>query len=145
MSDTLNTGSTTARKLVVAGVSGAGPKATAVNFLKDASGVREWAWLPNAIASQVRAGTVVIADAVSQSSKVETTYTDQKTGVVVALKVPKRQLFLGGAVTITAPESDPLPTADFTVTDEAVVYASRVDAKKVASAATSDASGDEAF
>jgi len=145
MSDTLNTGSTTARKLVVAGVNNPGPKATAVNFLKDANGVREWAWLPNAIASQVRAGTVVIAGAISESSKVETTYTDQKTGVVVALKVPKRQLFLGGAIVVTAPESDPLPAADFTVTDEAKVYAARVDAKQVASAATSDASGDEAF
>lgn len=145
MSDTLNTGSTTARKLVVAGVGGAGKKATAINFLKDANGVREWAWLPNEVAAVVRAGTVVVAGAVSESSTVETTYTDQKTGVVVALKVPKRQLFLGGKIVIQAPASDPLPAADFTVTDEAKVYASRVDAKQVASAATSVASGDEAF
>lgn len=144
MSDMLNT-VTTAVKLVVAGVSNAGPKSTAVNFLKDASGVREWAWLPNAVATQVRAGTVIFADAVSRSSKVETNYTDQKTGLVVALKVPKRQLFLGGKVVVTAPESEPLPTAEFSVSDEAKVYASRVDAKKVAPAATSDASGDEAF
>lgn len=141
MSDMLNT-VTTAVKLVVAGVGGIGPKSTAVNFLKDASGVREWAWLPNAVATQVRAGTVILAETVSRSSKVETTYTD-KSGAVVALKVPKRQVFLGGKVVVTAPESEPLPAAEFSVSDEARVYASRVDAKQVASAATSEASSED--
>jgi len=142
MSEMLNS-VTTAVKLVVAGIGGSGAKATAVNFIKDASGVREWAWLPNAIASQVRAGTVILAETVSRSSKVETTYTD-KTGAVVDLKVPKRQVFLGGKVVVTAPESEPLAPCDFTVTDEAKVYASRVDAKSVG-AATAEGDSSEPF
>ena len=143
MSETLKTAATGAEKLVVAGVGGSGKTSTAINFLKDASGVREWAWLPNAIASQVRAGTVILVETVSRSSKLETTYTD-KTGAVVDLKVPKRQLFFGGEVVVTAPESEPLAPCVFTVTDEAKVYASRVDAKSVG-AATAEGTSSEPF
>ena len=139
MSEMLNAVTATV-KLVVAGIGGAGPKATAVNLLKDSNGVREWCWLPNQIASHVRAGSVISAEVVSRASKVETTYT--KDGVVTELKVPKRQVFLGGKVTVDAPASDPVPTAEFSVTDEARVYASRVDAKAIAS---TDMSADEAF
>lgn len=122
---------TTAVKLVVAGIGGSGKKATAVNLLKDAQGVREWCWLPNEYAINLRAGSVLMVDSVSRSSKLETTYTDN-TGNAVVLKVPKRQVFLGGNLVIQAPESDPLPELVVTVTDEAVIYAARVD-KKVAS------------
>lgn len=143
MSDMLNSVTTTV-KLVVAGIGGSGAKATAVNFIKDAAGVREWAWLPLAEASQVRAGTVIFAETVSRSRTVETTYTD-KHGAVVDLKVPKRQIFLGGRIVITAPESEPLAPCDFVVTDEAKVYASRVDAKSVGAATAEVASSDEPF
>lgn len=139
MSEMLNT-VTTAVKLVVAGVGGIGPKATAVNFLKDDFGVREWAWLPNAIAASVRKGSVVTAEFATHASKTETTYI--KDGKTLELKVPKRQVFLGGVITVDAPESKPLPEATYVVTEAARVYASRVDAKQVASAATSEASSE---
>lgn len=137
MSEMLNTVTATV-KLVVAGVGGSGPKSTAINLLKDASGVREWCWLPNQVASTVRAGSTITAEFVSRASKLETTYTDRTTGAVMELKVPKRQVFLGGVVTVDAPESEPLPEAKFVVTDEAKVYASRVDNKAVAGTPSSD-------
>jgi hypothetical protein len=149
MSESLNTPEDREKpvraKLVVAGVGGVGPNATAINFQKDADGVREWGWVPNEIAADVRAGTVVYA-LVSRSSKVETTYTD-KTGQVVALKVPKRQLFFGGETEVDAPESVPLPPTTWKVTDKAKVYAARVDAKQVAAKSTETSSGaaDEPF
>lgn len=143
MSEVLNT-VTTAVKLVVAGVGGIGPKATAINFIKDDFGVREWGWLPNETAATVRKGSIVIAEFAERASKVETTYI--KNGKTLELKVPKRQVFLGGVITVDAPESKPLPEATYVVTDAARVYAARVDAKQVASAATSEASsGEEPF
>jgi hypothetical protein len=146
MSEMLNTAATGAEKLVVAGIGGHGTKAIAINFLKDANGVREWAWLPLAYAPFVRAGTVLVAETVSRSSKLETTYTDKVSGAVVALKVPKRQLFLGGKVVISAPESEPLAPLTVEVTDDAKVYASRVDAKSVGAAtAEGDSSAEEPF
>jgi hypothetical protein len=125
MSETLNT-ATTAVQLVVAGVNNSGPKATSVSFLTR-DGVREWAWLPNQMASSLRAGMTLIVEQVQPANKVQTTYL--KDGVEVELKVPKRQLFLGGSITVEAPAQEALKPVAFVVTDEALKYAHNFDSK----------------
>ncbi len=125
MSDMLNT-ATTAVELVVAGVNNSGPKATSVSFLTR-DGVREWAWLPNQMAVALRPGMTLLVETVQPASKVQTTYL--KDGVEVELKVPKRQLFLGGNITVEAPAQEPLKPVTFVVTDEARKYANNFDAK----------------
>lgn len=126
MSDMLKT-VTTAVKLVVAGVNNSGPKATSVSFLTR-DGVREWAWLANPLASSLRAGMVLLVEQVQPANKVQSTYINSD-GVEVELKVPKRQLFLGGNITVEAPEQTPLLPVTFVVTDEAIKFANAVDAK----------------
>lgn len=128
MSEVVET-ATTAVKFIVAFVGGHGVKSTSVSFLKDQNGVRLWAWIDNSTAMSIRAGSVVSADAHRLSSVKETSYL--KEGVVTDLKVPRRQVFLGGNVVVDAPEQDPLPPVVAKVTDEAKVYASRVDSKVI--------------
>jgi hypothetical protein len=127
MSEMLNT-ATTAVQLVVSGINSPGPKATSVSFLTR-DGVREWAWLPNQMAVALRPGMTLLVEAVQPASKVQTTYTDMATGLLVELKVPKRQLFLGGNITVEAPAQEPLKPVTFVVTDEAVKYAHNFDSK----------------
>jgi len=126
MSDMLKT-VTTAVKLVVAGVGGVGPKSTNVAFVTR-DGVREWAWIGNPLAVSLRAGMVLLVEQVQPANKVQTTYINSE-GVEVELKVPKRQLFLGGNITVEAPEQTPLLPVTFVVTDEAIKFANNVDAK----------------
>jgi len=126
MSDMLNT-ATMAVKLIVAGVGGVGPKSTNVSFVTR-DGVREWAWVGNPLASSLRAGMVLLVEQVQPANKVQSTYINSE-GVEVELKVPKRQLFLGGNITVEAPEQQPLLPVTFVVTDEAIKFANNVDAK----------------
>jgi len=141
MSDMLNT-ATTAVQLVVAGINSPGPKSTSVSFLTR-DGVREWAWLPNATASSLREGMTLLVEQVQPASKVQTTYTNQTTGEVVELKVPKRQLFLGGNITVEAPAQEALKPVAIVVTDEARKYAENFDAKRVE--ASTVVTGDQPF
>lgn len=127
MSEMLNT-ATTAVQLVVAGINSPGPKATSVSFLTR-DGVREWAWLANPMASSLRAGMTLLVEQVQPATKVQTTYL--KDGVEVELKVPKRQLFLGGSITVEAPAQEALKPVAFVVTDEALKYAHNFDAKVI--------------
>ena len=141
MSDMLNT-ATTAVQLVVAGINSPGPKATSVSFLTR-DGVREWAWLPNATASSLREGMTLLVEQVQPATKVQTTYTNQTTGEVVELKVPKRQLFLGGNITVEAPAQEALKPVAIVVTDEARKYAENFDTKRVE--ASTVVAGDQPF
>ena len=127
MSEMLNT-ATTAVQLVVAGINSPGPKATSVSFLTR-DGVREWAWLANPMASSLRAGMTLLVEQVQPATKVQTTYL--KDGVEVELKVPKRQLFLGGSITVEAPAQEALKPVAFVVTDEALKYAHNFDSKVI--------------
>jgi hypothetical protein len=141
MSEMLNT-ATTAVQLVVAGINSPGPKATSISFLTR-DGVREWAWLPNATASSLREGMTLLVEQVQPASKVQTTYTDMATGLLVELKVPKRQLFLGGNITVEAPAQEALKPVAIVVTDEARKYAENFDAKRVE--APTVVAGDQPF
>lgn len=115
--------------LSIAAIGGKGPKATNVAFLKNEAGVREWAWVPNNIAEMLAPGMRLVVEAVSVG-KVEETYTDRNTGEVVPLKVPKVQLFLGGEITVDAPEQEPLPEAQWKVSDAAAAYREAYRAKQ---------------
>lgn len=126
MSEMLKT-ATMAVKLIVAGVGGVGPKSTNVSFVTR-DGVREWAWIGNPLASSLRAGMVLLVEQVQPANKVQSTYIGPD-GVEVELKVPKRQLFLGGNIIVEAPEQTPLLPVTFVVTDEAIKFANNVDAK----------------
>lgn len=105
--------------LSISAISGSGPKATAVMFVKSPEGVRPWAWVPNAVAAGLVPGMVLTVESVS-TGKVETTF--ERNGQVETLKVPRQQLFLGGSIVIDAPDSEPLPEATFTVSDAAAAY-----------------------
>lgn len=120
-------------KLNIAAIGGSGPKATAVQFLKDATGVRQWSWIANPIAAQLRPGMSLTVEQVS-TGKVETSYTDA-TGTVVALKVPRQQLFLGGSITVEAPEAEVLAPVTVTFAGDVAKYASAYDAKQATATA----------
>jgi len=141
MSEMLNT-ATTAVQLVVTRIGGSGPKMTNVGFTQDASGAWQWAWVPNALATQLRPGMVLAVEQVSPASKPETSYTNA-VGVVVELKEPKRQLFLGGEMVVGAPEQEPLKPVTFVVTDEARKFANNYDAKR--DVVVADLGSDEPF
>lgn len=119
--------STSTHNFTVAAIGGSGPRATAINFVKTDEGVRVWAWMSNDVASRLRPGMVVRAEQAS-FGKVETTYTD-KAGIVTELKVPRRQVFLGGQVIVAKPESEPIVPATVVFETEAEEYARAYDAK----------------
>ena len=121
----------------IAAIGGSGPKSTAVNFLKTEDGVRLWTWMSNDVASRLRPGMTVVAEQAS-FGRVETTY--EKAGVVTDLKVPRAQVFLGGAVTVDIPESEPIAPMAVTFADGVEKYRSAYDAKN-----TSADSVDESF
>jgi len=110
----------------IAAIGGSGPKATAVNFLKTEDGIRLWAWMSNDVASRLRPGMTVVAEQAS-FGRVETTY--EKAGVVTELKVPKAQVFFGGSVTVTKPESEALAPTTVVFEDGVEDYARSYDAK----------------
>lgn len=110
----------------IAGISGSGPKATSVSFLRDADGVRQWTWLPNDVAARLRPGMTVTVEEVS-TGRVETSY--EKDGQQVALKTPKQQVFLYGQISFGKPvEGDRTPPT-FSFDEDATVYAATYDAK----------------
>ena len=119
--------------LIIAGINNPGPKATAVSFVKSDNGTRPWAWVSNSVAAQLAPGMRLIVPAVSEG-KIETSYTD-KNGNIVDLKVPKVQLFLGGDISVDAPEAEELPEASFTATDAAAEYLKSYLAKRAGAAA----------
>lgn len=127
--------------LTIAAIGGKGPKATSVAFGKTEDGVRQWAWVPNSVAEKLAPGMTVIVEAVSVG-KVEKTYTDKVTKTEVALKVPKQQLFLGGEITVDAPDAEPLPEAQWKVSDAATAYREAYHAKRQAEQATNEGAGD---
>jgi hypothetical protein len=133
--------------LIVAFLGGSGPKSTAVNFLTDANGIREWAWMDTASARLLRPGMVLKVERVVRFTKVKTTYVNTAKETV-ALKVPKRQLLLEGAITVEEPAPrEPLEQV-VTITPEAVAYGQRYDvahADDVADDAAESAETDEAF
>lgn len=123
------------KQFTVSALGGRGPKSTAVNFVKE-DGIRLWCWLSNDVASRIRPGMVVTAEKVS-TGKVETSY--EKAGVVTELKVPRQQVFLGGSVSITAPESEPLPEISVSFADDVDAYIQAFDAKRTPVQDDSDA------
>ena len=110
----------------VAAIGGSGPKATAINFVKTEDGIRLWAWFANDTASRIRPGMSVVADEVS-FGKVETTFL--KAGVVTELKVPRAQVFFGGALVISNPDTQPLAPVSVTFEDGCDEYAAAYDNK----------------
>lgn len=123
--------STSTHNFSIAAIGGSGPKSTAVNFLKNEDGIRIWTWVPNNVAATLRPGMVVRAEQVS-FGKVQKDYTAPD-GTVMALKVPKMQVFLGGSVSFHAPESEPIAPATFSLADDATDYAKAYDAKNAQS------------
>jgi len=111
---------------IVAGIGGSGAKATAINFKKTEDNIGLWAWVANDTASRIRPGMSIVAEQVS-FGKVETHY--EKAGVVTELKVPKRQVFFGGALTIKKPESQPLAPVSVNFEDGCDEYAAAYDNK----------------
>jgi len=114
-------------QFTIAAIGGSGPKSTAVNFLKNEEGIRLWAWMSNDIASRLRPGMTLVVEQASVG-KTETTY--EKNGVVTDLKVPKAQVFLGGAISVRKPESEPLAPITVVFEDDCDAYAEAYDKKK---------------
>jgi hypothetical protein len=110
----------------VAAIGGSGPKSTVINFLKTEDGIRLWAWFANDTASRIRPGMSIVAEEAS-FGKVETHY--EKAGIVTELKVPKRQVFLGGTLVITNPETQPLAPVSVSFSDGCNEYAAAYDNK----------------
>lgn len=113
-----------------------GPKATAVTFLKTEDGTSQWSWISNDIASKLRPGMRLNVSEVSYS-RVQTQY--EKDGVMVDLKVPKQQLFLGGSITVELPDTQPLAPATWSFGDEVDNYTAAYDAKRATVAANDEA------
>ena len=111
-----------AMTLVVAGdPPKSGPKMTAVNF-QMSDGFRLWAFVPNATAQWLRAGSVILNGFVTLTDEVETEYL--KDGVKVAKK-PTRRVELSGDFVVEA------PSTNFVVADSAKEYAAARDKKAV--------------
>lgn len=127
--------------LSIAAIGGVGPKSTAILFVKDDDGVRPWAWLPNDIAANLVAGMRLDVAQVG-TGKVEETYTDRKTKEVVALKVPKVQLFLGGNIEVLPPDQPVMEPITVVFSDQAKAYAEAYRAKQ-ATATTAGPFDDE--
>lgn len=123
----------------IAAIGGSGPKATAVNFLKNEDGVRIWTWMANDIAKVLRPGMTVVAEQAS-FGRVETTY--EKAGVITELKVPKVQVFLGGQVVVRKPEAEALAPTKVVFEDGLEDYIKSYDAKNARPTIVID---DEAF
>jgi len=124
----------------ISAIGGSGPKATAINFTKTEDGIRLWAWMPNAVAGKLRPGMTITAEQIGFGAT-ETTY--EKAGVVTELKVPRRQLFLGGSIVVGKPESEPMEPMAISFADEAEAYAKAYDAKRTATPTADD--GDKSF
>jgi len=122
----------------VRGVSAPGPNAKAVSLGVTEDGVALWTWM--AADAVVVPGMTFSCESVS-FGKVQTSYT--KDGVEVALKVPKRQVFLYAKAVLDAPEQEAVVT-EVEVTDAAREYAERF-AKAQARTEDPDQDGDEPF
>jgi len=104
----------------VRGVSAPGPKAKSVSLGVTDDGVALWTWMP--ADAVVVPGMTFSCESV-RFGEVQTTYTNTN-GVEVALKRPKRQVFLYTEAVLDAPESEPVVTTA-KVTDAALEYAKR--------------------
>jgi hypothetical protein len=118
-------------KLIVSALSAQGPKATAISFVKNDEGIRPWAWLANELTEDIVPGSVLLVEEV-RTGKVETTYTDKKTGLEVELKSPKIQLFLGGEIEVTEPEVAPMKPVAVKASSQAKAYAEAYRARAAA-------------
>ena len=76
-------------------------RATVIGFVKSDDGVRNWCWLSNALAQGIRPGMVLKCEVVVLG-EVRTTYVQH--GKEKGLKVPRRQVRLGGHISVDAPE-----------------------------------------
>lgn len=76
-------------------------RATVIGFVKSDDGVRNWCWLSNALAQGIRPGMVLKCEVVVLE-EVRTTYVQH--GEEKGLKVPRRQVRLGGHINVDAPE-----------------------------------------
>jgi len=76
-------------------------RATVIGFVKSDDGVRNWCWLSNALAKGIRPGMVLKCEVVVLE-EVCTTYVQH--GEEKGLKVPRRQVRLGGHISVDAPE-----------------------------------------
>jgi len=122
----------------VRGVSAPGPKAKAVTLGVTEEGVALWTWMANDVV--VVPGMTFSCESVG-FGEVQTSYT--KDGVEVALKRPKRQVFLYAEAVLDAPESEPVVTTAV-VTDAAREYAEKYAAAQSRAEDPSD-DGDEPF
>ena len=114
------------QSFIVSAIGGSGPKATAIKFVKNEDNIGLWAWVANDTASRIRPGMSIVAEQAS-FGKVETTFL--KAGVIEELKVPKRQVFLGGTLVIKKPETQPLAPLSVTFEDGCDEYAAAYDNK----------------
>ena len=82
-----------------------GPKSTRVNFGPLSEGVRLWAWIPNAVASNICEGMAITGEfTVRPNGEVESSYT--KDGVVMLKNVPTQQVWVNGTFVFDAPSED---------------------------------------
>jgi len=117
-----------AMTLVVSGdPSKGGPKMTPVNF-QMSNGFRLWAYVPNATAQWLRAGSTILNGFVTLTDEVETEYKHKVSGEIIPKK-PTRRVELSGDFVIEGPT----PT-DFVVSDSAKEYAAARDKKLLAEA-----------
>jgi hypothetical protein len=119
----------TIQKFSVSGVNNPGPNATAVSFMKNDDGIRHWAWVRNADAARIRPGMTVTLD-VTGFGSVQTDYTDRTTQQVVALKVPKMQVFYTGKPVVEAPANEPIVIEPAQFGEGVDDYAAKYDAKR---------------
>lgn len=133
--------------LSVSGINNPGPKATAVAFVVDpATGMRPWAWLPNAVAAQLRPGSRLIVPVVREG-EIETHRSDDPT---VALVRPKVQLWLSRTpeqkIVILPPEGGvALTEDDFEVAEGHAEFTDKVDAKAERAEVAKAVDGSEPF
>ena len=112
------------------------PEMTVIHFQK-LDGFRLWAFVPNATAQWIRAGSVIVNGFVTLTDEVETEWL--KDGVMTPKKSPTRRVELSGNWSVDA------PSTNFVVSDSAKEYAAARDKKAVADAIKAAASADEAF
>ena len=112
-----------------------GPKATAITFLKTEDNISQWAWVDNSVAAKLRPGMKLVVGEVG-TARVQTQYEDNKSGNMIDLKVPKQQLFLGGAINVELPDTQPVAPATWSFNDDLDGYSDNYDAKRNATSAS---------
>ena len=114
-----------------------GPKSTRVNFGPLNEGVRLWAWIPNAVASNICEGMAVTGEfTVRPNGEVETSFT--RDNVVTFKNVPTQQVWVNGKPVFDAPSEDIGEVPTYTVSEQAEAYRQRVLAKRAQQAQAGD-------